>query len=557
MADETLDVFTPGLPTPKPAGPIDFPACPQQLAALADPGLCVGTYVGGFTTVQIDGDSRLGSATDPKASFLGINGGTLRLTGNWTSARSITIDASGELDTQTNNATLSGPIIGSGSFNKIGAGTWTISGGDNTFTGTITLGDSSNAAGTLAFSGAGALNSASVTFGFGGGGIAGTYSLDFSGATAASGTPWRSLTALNTNSNFSLAHTVKLGASALAPVDLRVGSGTFGGTAGIITGFGKLVKVGPGTLTLNGATASTFTGGVEIWGGTLSISADSNLGNSANGISIMGGTLSLPFMGTGVTINRTITLGATTQPIISGNLSVSLNNTIASTNNDVINGTIQGPGGVDFSGVGNIVLGAASNTYQGDTQIRNAINLVFTSDAQLGAASSRIRLGNATLRLVANPGSLTTFITNRPIFLTDDSASTSGNLVVANSNATWQLNGPLWSASTLHELVFDGSGKLSIAGNNTSFLAPSRLVIPALRATCPWRPPASFAGAVWASRLLPSPRSTCRTSRGNLAICISAPAPPSPWARMAVSPRDSTTAGWGGTAKSPAVVQRR
>lgn len=43
MADETLDVFTPGPPTPKPAGPIDFPACPQQLAALADPGLCVGT----------------------------------------------------------------------------------------------------------------------------------------------------------------------------------------------------------------------------------------------------------------------------------------------------------------------------------------------------------------------------------------------------------------------------------------------------------------------------------------------------------------------------------
>lgn len=428
-----------------------------------------GTFVGVFSTIQIDSDARLGSATDPKASFLSLDGATVQLTGNWLSARAININASCTLDTQGNNATLSGPITGSSPLTKIGSGTLTVTGADNAFSGSINLGSNAGPGGTIAFSGAGALNSASITFGPAGSPVAGTYVLDLSGATSSSGTPWRSFSALNTSSNFNFAHQVQLGASAGAPVDLRVASGSFGGTAGIITGYGKLVKVGPGTLTLTGTTASTFTGGVEIWGGTLAITNDADLGNSANGLSIFGGTFTLPFFGAGTTLTRTITLGATPQPTVSGTQPASIVNVIKSTNNDVLNGTIQGPGGILFSG-GHVVLGAASNTYQGDTEIDNSTVLCFTSDAQLGAASSRIRLEGAYLQLIANPASATTYTTNRPIFLS--SQSNNSTLWVLNSTATWQLNGPIFSSSKFRTLVLQGAGKMIIAGNNTSFFSP-------------------------------------------------------------------------------------
>ena len=140
--------------------------------------------------------------------------------------------------------------------------------------------------GTLALTGAGALNSASVQFGLGSvAGTAGTHVFDISGATDTdltdgSPTPWRSLAGLTTAASFTLAHEVRLGATALAPVDLRVISGTFGNTAGFISGFGKLVKVSAGGTTLTLQSANTLTGSVEIWGGTLALSADNQLGTA-------------------------------------------------------------------------------------------------------------------------------------------------------------------------------------------------------------------------------------------------------------------------------------
>ena len=149
--------------------------------------------------------------------------------------------------------------------------------GDTGYTGTLMLGSSTTAGGTVALTGAGSVNGAAVSFGFDASSPAGTYVLDLSGATAASGTPWRSVSVLSTAGGFTQAHAVQLGLAAPSPVDFRVGSGSFGGTAGVIQGFGKLIKTGPGTLTLNSAAASTLTGAVEIWGGTLSFGADNHL----------------------------------------------------------------------------------------------------------------------------------------------------------------------------------------------------------------------------------------------------------------------------------------
>ncbi len=420
-----------------------------------------GTFIAGSAsgTVQIDGDARLGSTADPLRSFVVLEtSGTLRLTGPWTSARAVAITAAATLDTQANAATLSGPITGNVELNKVGEGALTITSGvQNRYTATITLGSSISPGGTLALSGAGALNSASVTLGATGG-PAGSYSFDLSGATDTdatdgSSTPWRSVAALNTATGFTQTHTVQLGASAGAPVDLRVGSGTFGGTTGVIAGFGKLVKVGTGTLTLSGAT-STFTGGVEVRGGTLAFSNDLQLGNATNSIVIQGGILNST---ASVTTSRGITLGATPQPIISGStvqLLVNGINTAASTTL-TLNGTIDGAGGFNKSGTGTLILGAATNTYAGDTQVTQGA-LSFTANNQLGAASSRVRLNGGTLQFSAAPGSPTIFPFDRALIV-----SAASTINVANVNARLQLGG-----SVNGSLTKTGPGQLIIAGAN-------------------------------------------------------------------------------------------
>ena len=417
------------------------------------------TYTGGTRMdagiVDIDSDSRLGAS----GSFLILNNATLRLSGPWTSSRNLFLYVNpSTIDTQTNNATLSGPIIGGAALTKLGGGTLTITQTDDGYSSTVTLGNAATPGGTLAFAGPGSLNSASVTFGVSGG-AAGTYALDLSGATSASGTPWRSLMALNTGTGFTQAHQVKLGATAAAPVDLRVVSGTFGGAAGLISGFGKVVKVGTGTLTLN--TTNTFTGGVELWGGQLTITGDDRLGNSANPLTLEGGTL---FANGGLTTNRSIILGATPVPIIFGSSFVSLPNSItASGTGAVLNGVISGSGGCNFFN-SNVALTGTTNTYQGDTQVKGDVGvLTFAANGSLGAPGSRVRLGGNRLTFTAAPAVPTTFALPRNIIIT---ASLS-QISVANANATLDLSGQIFDNS--NNMLLDGPGKFIISGDNKSW----------------------------------------------------------------------------------------
>ena len=73
-----------------------------------------------------------------------------------------------------------------------------------------------------------------------------------------------------------------------------------------------LEKNGDGTLVLSGA--NTYSGGTVVNAGTLSVSADANLGDAAGGISLSGGTLQVTGNGFSST-GRAITLGATNSAI--------------------------------------------------------------------------------------------------------------------------------------------------------------------------------------------------------------------------------------------------
>ncbi|MGE6915967.1 autotransporter domain-containing protein [Achromobacter kerstersii] len=138
---------------------------------------------------------------------------------------------------------------------------------------------------------------------------------------------------------------------------IAVGNGTLASSAFIgtinasLTGASKLFKTDYGTLVLGGN--NSYTGGTDIQFGTLSISADNNLGAANTGVAMVGGTL------------------ATTG-------SFSTNRNIALTQNGAINvaadtqlgltGTVSGPGALIKQGAGTLELTGA-NTY-GSTQVQ-------------------------------------------------------------------------------------------------------------------------------------------------------------------------------------------
>src|SRR5205814_1891282 len=142
-----------------------------------------------------------------------------------------------------------------------------------------------------------------------------------------------------------------------------------------------------------GNTANSFVGGVEIWGGTLAFGANSHLGDNANNLILKGGILNNTAT---VTTSRAITLGPTPQPIIFSSSAQTLINGVNTNSGTVltVNGAIDGAGGFNKSGSGTLILGAAANSYAGDTQL-TAGTLTFTDNAQLGAAGSRIRFSGA------------------------------------------------------------------------------------------------------------------------------------------------------------------
>ena len=149
-------------------------------------------------------------------------------------------------------ATIAVPIVGPGGIEKIGAGTIVLAAA-NSYTGGTTING-----GTLSISSDANLGAASGGLTFIGGTLENTAAL----------TTARAITLANT--------------------------GTFKTTAdltatGVISGGGALTKAGNGRLTLTGN--NSYAGGTIIHAGTVSVSADANLGDAAGGLIFHGGTL--------------------------------------------------------------------------------------------------------------------------------------------------------------------------------------------------------------------------------------------------------------------------
>ena len=150
-----------------------------------------------------------------------------------------------------------------------------------------------------------------------------------------------------------------------------------------ITGSGGLTMNGSGTLLLapGSGQTNTFTGGITVTSGVLSVSADAYLGNAANNITLNAGTL---LTTNTFTTARGISLsGGGTVDASAGFLTVS--------------GVISGSGGLATTGGGALIL-SGTNTYTGGTSMIS--NLSVSADANLGNASGGLTFSNNAVLIV-------------------------------------------------------------------------------------------------------------------------------------------------------------
>lgn len=237
-----------------------------------------------------------------------------------------------------------------------------------------------------------------------------------------------------------------MGTTALTPLDVASLSGD-------ISGPGGLIKTGLGTLELAGT--NTYAGGTAVYGGTLAVSRDANLGAAGTGLTLGGGTLEV--LTDGFTTARAFTLAG------AGTLQIDLGT--ATFAGAIADGSQ--PGTLVKTGPGTAIL-SASNTVTGGA-IVGAGTLALTATGSLtapvlvGAGASFLNAGLvsgsiANLGTFANSGTLTGGLTNAGLTLN------TGTIIGGATNS-----GTLSNAGTIVGAVAN-SGSLSNAGALTGGL---------------------------------------------------------------------------------------
>lgn len=266
-----------------------------------------------------DGNISAGSIAGAGNYYLGSN--LLTVGGNNLSTTvSGVISDCGDSGSDCSNAGATG-----GGLIKIGAGTLTLSGA-NTYTGPTMVN-----AGTLQ---AGAVNAFSSASAFT---VASGATLDLAGFNQAIG-------------SLAGAGSVTLGAATLT----TNGDGSDTTFSGTISGSGRLVKVGEGTLTLSGN--NSYQGGTIVSEGTLAVGSSRAVGTGA--LTLADGT-TLQAAANGLALANVVRLN--------GDVTVD-----TQSNTMTLSGPISGTGGLDKIGSGTLMLTGAS-TYTGTTTVSEGV----------------------------------------------------------------------------------------------------------------------------------------------------------------------------------------
>ena len=453
---------------------------------------------GGNYTLTLNGADTLTFGGEMTNTQAGINTLTVNNGSGTTSATAVNFAGYALSNSSTNYIDV---INGSGNVNILGVvsngGTSSASGLTYSGTGTLTLSGTNTYAGATTVSSgivniqnSSALGSGGATVSSGGtlqlqGGIsaANTLSLDGTGYSSNEGA-LENVSGTNTYTGaITLAGATRINADAgsltLSSSATVGGSGedlTVGGSGNTImngvigTGGGSLTKDGAGTLTL-GAT-NTFTGGLTVDNGTLSIatfngaSSDGPLGNNSSvtlgSSSNTTGTLEYTGTTTSSTMPFTLALGGIGAfQIDSGLTDLTLSGLISST------------GGLTKTGTGTLTLSDGSNSYSGGT-IVNAGTLVVGASGALGSTSGALAVNNP------NTGDGT----NVEVDLATGAGTTTGTLSGAiatptsgTNNDTINNEGQLFTVNQKADKTFagviTGAGGFTLGSSSTNALTLS------------------------------------------------------------------------------------
>jgi fibronectin-binding autotransporter adhesin len=449
---------------------------------------------GGSTTLQSNGSTArtltLGTNgiemnVDAGAATIGVTGsmvnlilnGTQTFTNNSSSLLSAfgTINTAGSVGSDltiagTGSTTLSGVISGGSgrviSLRKEGEGVLTLSGA-NTYTGGFSL-----HAGTVVVGSAGAL-----------GGAAGTVTINSGTLDTVAGGITTNANPQSWNGNFAFAGTGPLtfgsGAvsmSASRAIDVQASTLTVGGVIGDGGSGYSLTKNGAGTLRLNGA--NTFSGGLTLSAGTLSLGNNAALGTGT--FTIAGGAID-------VTAARSTTndnaqawngdftfLGTSTLNLGTGAVALNANRTVTvDASTLTVGGVISGAGfGITKAGAGDLTLSGTSNTYTGATTITGGrLILTGSSLGNGGVASPLGASSNAAGNLVIDGGVLRT--QGASVVMSTDRLFTigpGGATLDSSGGSTAQFN---FTNTGAVEFLGSGDRTLTLSGGRPGTLASS------------------------------------------------------------------------------------
>ncbi|WP_160746776.1 autotransporter-associated beta strand repeat-containing protein [Croceibacterium soli] len=358
-----------------------------------------GTRISGAALV-VSSDANLGDV----ASSLTLDGGLLRNTAAFTTARAAILEAGGGTIHTDAELTWTGTITGAGLLTKTGTGSLLLTGtndyagGTAIDGGTLVVSSDANlgdAAGAITFDSGRLRNAAAfatsraATLEAGGGTIQTDADLTWSGTITGTGalakTGAGTLVLTGTNDY--------AGGTTVGAGTLRIGDGGTSGSilgdvvndaalvfdrsddvtfGGLVSGTGSLTQAGAGTLTLTGV--NSYLGGTTVRTGTLQVSSDANLGDAAGGLTLDSGTLR-------TSADMASARGVTLVGLAS--IAPDAGTTLA------LAGDIVGTGSLDVAGGGTLIL-SGTNSYAGGTSVGGGGTLLIDGDNSAVTAGTSV-----------------------------------------------------------------------------------------------------------------------------------------------------------------------